>query len=315
MLTFAEFVNTIWIGSIYFISAAGLTLSYRVTRILNFAYINMITLGAYLAVILTLGGSTGNLILLIPLIFIAGSLLAMGMHYFVFSRLISFKASPLMLMASSIGIWIFLKYVYYAIVGYLQRAWKVGLYQATPSLNLDWGLEAYGIKLSGAFVTSIVLAVTVILSVYMFLVKTKMGKALRAVADNPSLAEVSGIPSEKVMYITWLIAGGLASLSGLMWAMFSIVTPEVGDNLILEIFAVSVIGGLYSIPLTAFGAYVISGAENLLMPVLHDTIGLEVSFRPFIAFLILLVVILVKPPLGAAGRLPYRFRFPRRKGR
>jgi len=312
MLTPVELINTVWIGSVYFISAAGLTLSYRVTRILNFAYTNMMTLGAYLAVILTLNG-TGNLLVLIPIVFVAGSLLAMGMHYFVFSRLISLKATPLMLMASSIGIWIFLKYVYYGIVGYLQRAWKVGLYQATPNLNLDWGLKAYGIEFSGAFVASIALAAAVILLLYLFLTKTRTGKALRAVADNPSLAEVSGIPSDRVMYVTWFIAGGLASLSGLMWALFSIVTPEVGDNLILEIFAVSVIGGLYSIPLTALGAYVISGAENLLMPILHDTIGLEVSFRPFIAFFTLLVVILIKPPLGAAGGLPYRFRLRRKE--
>ena len=98
----------------------------------------------------------------------------------------------------------------------------------------------------------------------------------------------------------------------MMWGLFAHVTPELGDTLILQLFAASVIGGLYSVPLTTVGAYTIAGAENIVMSLLHETIGLEVSFRPFLAFFILLIVILIRPPLGAGGGLPYRFKWLRR---
>lgn len=303
-----ELINTIWIGSIYFLSAVALTISYRVTAVLNFAHMNLMTIGAYMAVLMSLSGPV-HLGLAVPLVFITGAFLAMGFHAAVFSPLMRRGASPLVLMISSMGIWIFLKYIFYGILGYLQTAWRKELYLAKPRVLIGGEVEFAGLTISGGFYATLLMAAVAGISLYVFFSKTKVGRALRAVADNPGLAEISGISKERVMYITWFLAGGLASLSGMMWGIFAHVTPELGDALILQVFACSVIGGLYSVPLTTAGAYIISGAENIITPVLHATTGLEVSFRPFFPFLILLIVILIRPPLGAGGGLPYRFKW------
>ena len=307
----AEIINTFWIGSIYFLSAVALTISYRITTVLNFAHMNLMTIGAYVVVLMSLNGPV-QLGLAVPVVFIIGALTAMSFHATVYSPLMKRDASPLVLMISSMGIWIFLKYVIYGILGYLQDVWRRELYLAKPKVLVGGEVKFAGLTLSGDLFVALLMAAVVGLLLYLFFSKTKTGKALRAVADNPGLAEISGISKEKVMYITWFLAGGLASLSGMMWGLFAHVTPELGDTLILQLFAASVIGGLYSVPLTTVGAYTIAGAENIVMSLLHETIGLEVSFRPFLAFFILLIVILIRPPLGAGGGLPYRFKWLRR---
>lgn len=307
----AELINTFWIGSIYFLSAVALTISYRITTVLNFAHMNLMTIGAYVVVLMSLTGPV-HIGLAVPVVFIVGALTAMCFHAGVYSPLMKRGASPLVLMISSMGIWIFLKYVIYGVLGYLQDVWRRELYLAKPKVIVGGEVKFAGLMLSGDLFAALLMATIVGFLLYLFFSKTKTGRALRAVADNPNLAEVSGISKERVMYITWFIAGGLASLSGMMWGLFAHVTPELGDALILQLFAASVIGGLYSVPLTTVGAYTIAGAENIVMSLLHKTIGLEVSFRPFLAFFILLIVILIRPPLGAGGGLPYRFKWFRR---
>jgi len=269
------------------------------------------TIGAYTAVLLSLS-SPLHVAFAIPVVFLVGGIFMMAVHFAVYSRLMELKATPLVLMISSMGVWIFVKFFLYGLLGYLQKAWKVEMYLAKPRLIVGGEIKVEGLTLSGDLFTALALATLAAIFLYVFFSRTKTGKALRAVADNPDLAEISGISHSRVMYITWFIAGGLASLSGMMWALFAHATPELGDTLILQLFAASVIGGLYSVPLTTVGAYTIAAAENIVIATLHETIGLEVSYRPFFAFFILLVVILVRPPLGAGGGLPYRFKVLRR---
>lgn len=307
MIGSTELLNTIWIGMIYLIIALPLTLSYRVTRIINFVHINFITIGAYAGVLLILLG-INNLLLILPFSFLLGACVAVLNHFIAFSPLERREANPVILMIASLGLWIFYKYLVYSLLDIAQRAFKTNLFSIIPRATSLPSISFGSHVLGGNFLASGLVAGIVSLALYFLLSKTSIGMAIRAVSDNPMLAEISGISREMIVTITWAICGGIASIGGFLWALFAIATPEIGDSLILQIFAVSVIGGLESLLMTGVGAFVISGAENILMSFLNEFFGIPVSFRPFISFFTLLLIILARPPLGAGGGLPYRFK-------
>ncbi|MEM2027295.1 MAG: branched-chain amino acid ABC transporter permease [Candidatus Bathyarchaeia archaeon] len=307
-----ELVNTIWYMCLYSLMATPLTLSYRTSRVLNFAHGIYITVGAYVPVLI----SRGLNISLSPVIailasFSVGAILAMVSHLLVFSPLIRRRATPVTLMIASMGLWIFTKYALYAIISVLQKAWMTPLTYTNPNIDVPYSILFMGVDINARFILTILLAALVLTSLALFLTKTKTGMAIRAIADNPELAQLTGISREKTLLITWAISGGIAALGGFAWSIFAYVSPETGDNLILQVFACSVIGGLISLPITLIGAAIISSTENLLIVFLNRYFGVELSFRPFLSFLILLLTILIRPPAGAGGGLPYRYRFPR----
>jgi len=308
MMGATEVLNTLWIGVIYMIIALPLTLSYKVTKIINFVHVNFITLGAYVGVFLTLFG-VNNLFEMVPVVFIVGAAVAVLNNFIAFSPLEKRGSNPVILMIASLGLWIFYKYLIYAVLDLGQKVFKTNLFSMIPRASSLPEIVLGNHKLSGHFSASLLIGAAMVIVLYLLLTRTATGRAIRAVADNPTLAEISGIPRGRVVSITWALTGGMAAIGGLLWAFFAIATPEVGDTLILQIFAVSVIGGLESLLWTGVGAFVISGAENILMSFLNAVFGIPVSFRPFISFSALLIIILVKPPLGAGGGLPYRFRF------
>lgn len=306
-------VNTIWIGLIYSLMAIPLTISYKVTRVLNFAHTSLVTVGAYVAVILSLvyPDFFSNIFLALIVSFFAGSIVAILNHKLVYRRLMDKEASPVILMIASLGSWIFLKYSIYSVISVVSRTIKKDLYFAVPVFNYTLNLNFLGVS-NPAFIYSLILGPLLIVFTFLIFYKTSFGKAMRAVADNPQLSQISGISDESVMTLTWFLCGGLAAVSGVFWAMFSYASPEFADSLILQVFAACVIGGISSISLTILGGFIIAGAENILMTILYTLIGLDLSFRPFLSFLTLLIVILVRPPAGAAGGLPYRLKLKRR---
>lgn len=315
LIDFNVIINTIWIGLIYSLMAIPLTISYKVTRVLNFAHTSLVTVGAYVAVISSLiyPSLFSNIFMALIASFFAGSVVAILNHKLVYRKLIDKEASPVILMIASLGSWIFLKYLIYSIISVVSKAIKKDLYFAVPLFNYTLNLNLFGIS-NPAFIYSLILGFSLIGFTFLIFYKTSFGKAMRAVADNPQLAQISGISDEGVMTLTWFLSGGLAAISGVFWAMFSYASPEFADSLILQVFSACVIGGISSIPLTILGGFIIAGAENILMTILHSLVGLDLSFRPFLSFLTLLIVILVKPPAGAAGGLPYRLKLKRRGG-
>ncbi len=306
MVGLTEVYNTLWIGLIYIVMGLPLTLSYRTTGIINFVHINFITIGAYVGVLLSLLG-VKNILIIALVAFIVGAVIAVFDNVAVFKPLTRHGANVVILMVASLGLWIFYKYFLYALLDIIGKIVKENLVSVILELDLLPSITLGRIVVDGKFLTTLTLTVIVALFYYLVLTKTSIGKAIRAVSDNPQLAEISGIPRDHVVNFMWAMTGGAAAIGGLLWGIFAIVTPEVGDWLILEIFAVAVIGGLSSLLNTAIGAFIIAGAENIAMAALHEAFGLPLSFRPFITFLVLVIVILVKPPLGAGGGLPYRF--------
>ena len=317
-----ELINTAWYACLYSLMAVPLTLSYRTSRVLNFAHGVYITIGAYIPILISRGpGVRVSPIVAILSSFAAGAVLAMLSHLLVFSPLIKRRATSVTLMISSMGIWIFIKYAFYATLSVLQKAWMTQLTYTNPIIDIPPSIFIMGVDVNARFLLTVLLTASVFALLAFFLMRTKVGMAIRAIADNPELAQLTGISKEKILLATWAISGGIAALGGFVWSIFAYVSPETGDNLILQVFACSVIGGLVSLPITFIGAMIISSTENVLIVFLNRYFGVELSFRPFLSFFILVLTILIRPPAGAGGGLPYRYnitryiaRFLRRRG-
>ena len=314
MLTTYHLITAVHIGLIYVILAVPLTLSYKATKIINFVHINFITYGAYTAVLLYKFLDVRNVFIAAAAAFIVGGSISVADNVAVFEPLRRRGANVVILMIASMGLWIFYKYILYSLLDALSRTKKVNLISQLVRFETIKEVEIGSITLTSSFLTTLVVSGLLIIMLYLILEKTAVGKAIRAIADNPRLAEISGIPRDRVLNVMWFLAGGMAAVGGTLWILFAIATPEVGDTLILQIFAIAVIGGLESLLLTAVGGFIISFAENLGTAILNQAFGVPTSFKPFITFATLLIVIIAFPPLGAGGGLPYRFFRKTRRG-
>lgn len=131
------------------------------------------------------------------------------------------------------------------------------------------------------------------ISIYILRHRTMVGKAMRALASNPELAEISGIPIWRVRRIMWLVSGTLAGLMGGLWAFYTSITTETGWRLLLWLFASSVIGGIRSIPLTIAGSFIIGFSENLGMWFFNRFLSVDTAYKPIIAYLAIAISLLI----------------------
>ena len=307
MIGGADIINTIYIGLVYTVMAIPLTLSYKATGIINFPHINFITYGAYTAILLHDILGVNNVFIAALTAFLVGGVISIINNLSVFQSMLRRKTNLWIIMIASMGLWIFYKYLLYSVLDVLSKIYRINFISRLIRFSTLPTFQVGGLELSSAFSTTLILSAILLFGLYLFLERTTAGKAIGAISDNPVLAEISGIPKDKVINIMWFVVGGMTAVGGLMWVIFSIATPEIGDWLILVIFAIAVIGGLHSLTLTALGAFIIAAAENIGLLYLNQAFGVPTSYKPFISFLTLLIVIIVWPPKGAGGGLPYRF--------
>jgi branched-chain amino acid transport system permease protein len=164
------------------------------------------------------------------------------------------------------------------------------------------GFDAPKIKLFGATslsvidIASMVLSLVVIIGFAWWLMTTQTGKATRAISDNPDLAAASGIDVDRVIRIVWIVAAGLAGLSGVLWAYFRPgIKWDMGAQILLLIFAAVTLGGLG----TAFGALLGALVVGLLVEVSSLVIPSDLKY---VGALVVLIVILLVRPQGILGR-------------
>ena len=284
------------LGSILTLGAVGLTLIYGIVRFGNFAHGDLMTVGAYLALLLTgkifpaLGISDRHLgplsfgwvmlVSFVPAMLVTG-LVAMGVDRLVYRRLRSLRVSAVMLAISSLAVAFVLRSLIYI-------AWGPDYHFYTPGLRPMLMLPL-GIKLRPDQIFILVTAWALVIGLYVFLQRTKMGKALRAMADNPDLARVTGIPTERMTAWTWIIGGGMAAAGGVLLGIDSQVRPEMGWTLLLPLFAAVILGGIGNAYGALVGGMVIGIAQQV------STLWLLPTYKPAVAFFILILILLVRP--------------------
>ncbi|AFY35088.1 branched-chain amino acid ABC transporter permease [Calothrix sp. PCC 7507] len=271
-------INGIAVGSIIALAAVGLTLTYGILRLSNFAHGDFLTLGAYLTLLVnTLGVNIWLSMILATVGTVAAMLLS---EKLLWSKMRSIRANSTTLIIISIGLALFLRNGIIFIWGGKNQNYNVPVTSA---------LDIFGLKVPQNQLFVLGLAVVAILGLHYLLQNTKIGKAMRAVADDLDLARVSGINVDQVIFWTWLIAGTLTSLGGSMYGLITAVRPNMGWFLILPLFASVILGGIGNPYGAIAAAFIIGIAQEVSTPWLGS------QYKQGIALLIMILVLLIRP--------------------
>ena len=287
------------------VAAMGFTLIYGIVNMINFAYGEYLTVGAYLAWALI---AVGGLNIWASLLLATLGTTVVG---WVISRIFFVplhEQGPIPLLLTSIGLGFLLRNVYRFVFDVDRRYVELdSAYAAVPAATFRFDLPSVtvgGVDLLGEFfVTSnmlltILTAILLVGGLHLMLTRTDLGIAMRATASNEPLAELSGVPAYMIRQYTWLLASALAGITGVLLLTRESASPIVGFDQILFILAAAILGGAGSIYGATIGAIVIGLARELTaglgVPILSD---IPVS----VAFLILVVILLIRPE-GIAGQ-------------
>jgi len=272
-------------GSQLALGAIFVTLIYGILRFANFATGDMMSFGTMFAVLLTyyfqsLGISFGILptaLLTIPFAIFMMILYMLTIDKFVFSYYRIKKSPPVQLAMVSVGVMFVTQAIIRIIIGPTDRRFLDGekfILKASEFKEM-FGLNE-GLTIKSTQVLTIVVTIIVVSIMFWFLNKTKTGTSMRAYSDNEDLALLSGIDPKKVVLITWIIAGVLATIGGILYGLDKSYRPFVYFNNMLPIFAAAIVGGIGN-PYGAFlGGYVIAFAE----------IFLTYAYKRFFAYLL-----------------------------
>jgi len=277
------------------LTAGGITFLYITTRTFNFAHASMATFGFYVVyTLVALKG--GNPYIYFPLAFLFGSLLGIIVYFILNRPLLKRKVNEITLMMSTLGYDLILLSLIQMYCDYLTHTYKLYPRRVTMSV--------YDIKIGGMNASTYfapITAVLIITTLSLFLTKTKFGIAMRATIENTPLSEASGINSDKIYLTSWIIGGGMASLGGAVLSMATTGSPVLGMNLIANMFAGAILGGLYSIYGGLLGGFVVGLAEYAIVYWLAQSVGTWVLGYRLAIPLLIMVVTLLFFPRGLAG--------------
>lgn len=281
-------VASLQVGSLYALMAVGLTLTFAVTRLPNFAHAEFITVGAYAALIASLFLST-NLFLLLLCAFLAAAVVAALTNRAVFRPLARRKPPVYILILATFAVGLILRYTIFLFVD------RFGLFDLRIQTPQTVIFQNEWLTVTNTFAWVVPTSVLLVVALSLLLNRTGLGRQMRALADNANLARVLGVPIHRVHDITWLLAGGLAGVGGALWGMSTFVTPLLGWLAVLSVFAATVLGGMTSFVGTILGAYVVAFSENTVMQLLNAWFGVSFAVKPAIPFIIIMLVLLVRP--------------------
>ena len=312
-------IPAITYGSQLALGAIFVTLIYGVLRFANFATGDMMSFGTMFAVLLTYyfqsaGVGLGFLptaLLTLPLAILAMIFYMLFIDKFVFKYYRISKSAPVQLAMVSVGVMFVTQAIIRIIIGPSDRRFLDGekfIMKASEFKEMT-GL-AEGLTIKSTHMITIVVTIIVVAIMFWFLNKTKTGTSMRAYSDNEDLALLSGIDPKKVVLITWIIAGILATIGGILYGLDKSYRPFVYFNNMLPIFAAAIVGGIGNPYGAFFGGYVIAFAEifvtyaykRVLVYLLPEPLEpnslmqlLSTDYKFAISFSILVIVLIFRP--------------------
>jgi neutral amino acid transport system permease protein len=276
--------NGVVSGSILALAAIGVSLVYGMLRIVNFAHGDYLTYGAFAAVVVNITWRQ-NMVLAALAAVVAGAALAVGVEFVLWRPMRRRGAGLFTLFVTSLGLALVLRGVLYLVATPTPRTYRIDIFQV---------YDIHGVRLSESQVIAIAISFASILAVSLMFARTPFGKRLRALSDNPELAAISGIDTDRIVVYTWILAG---VMEGLIQSSFD---ANMGVILLLPVFAAVVLGGIGS----AYGAL----AGGLVLGLAQEFStwsklggGLSPTWKPVVAFVLLVLVLLVRPQ-GLLGR-------------
>ena len=290
-------VDGILMGSILALGAIGLTMVMHMLRFANFAHAELLSIGAYAALVfdalfeglspllataIAPFSMTFALIaaLVLSMALTAGS--AVLMDRLVFRR-VREKGDDLSMVFASFGVALIVRSGVGLIFGLHTQLYTQDIVFAVIVSQNPLVL----VKPDQVLVVVLALAIMAVL--HIVLTRTTFGYALRAVAENPGLAQVNGVNLRRMVMAVWLIAGGLAAAAGVFYGLANQITPHMGRDLVLPIFAATIVGGIGSIQGALLGGFIVGIAANVALMILPS------GYSPSVPFLIILAVLILRP--------------------
>jgi neutral amino acid transport system permease protein len=276
-------VNGAITGAILALTGVGATLVFGIQRIANFAQGEYLTFAAYVGFFLNVDAGQSLATATVGAIG-ATALLALALHFAVLRPL---RGRGLIATSlSTVGLGLMLRDVVFMVAGPNIRQLRID-----QAKVFDFKL----VRISPGQLAAIVMTLIVAPAVAYFLARTAIGKSMRAVADNRDLAAVSGVNVDRIGTYVWLLAGALAGVGGIMFAAVQgTFDPNLGFQVLFLIFTTVVLGGIGS----AYGALAAGFVLGLAMELSTWTGfagGLEPRFKPVLAFLTLIALLLYRP--------------------
>jgi branched-chain amino acid transport system permease protein len=286
-------VNALSIGAIYALIALGYTMVYGIIELINFAHGDVFMIGAFVSVIFIGGimGQTGPVEDIPLLIVLIGGALLFTMPIIGFlnvsiERLVyrPLRNAPrLAPLITAIGVSFILQNVALVVAGSGDRS-------APQVFPLGWHLELGGASISVLSIFIFVLALTLMIGLQLFISRTRLGRAMRATAQDREAASLMGVDQNQTIALTFLLGGMLAAAAGLIWGLrFGFVRQDLGFNSGLKAFTSAVLGGIGNITGAAIGGFVIGFIENFA-----SALGFS-RWSEFLVFMVLTFVLIFKP--------------------
>ena len=266
-------------GAIYALGAVGLTLVYGILKLVNFAHGDFLTFGAYMAFLVNV---TWDLPFVVAVFWamLATAVLGILLERVMWAPMRARGAGMLQLLLMSIGLALVIRYA-------IQFIWGTQLRQL--DVNDTATVDFLGLSIGRIFLVVIIVGFVVLIATGLMLRFSTLGKRMRALSDDIELAETSGIDTSRVIFWTWVLAGGFAGLAGVLLGATTQLQPEMGFELLLPIFAVVVLGGIGD----AFGAL----TAGILLGVVIEwsTFVVDERWKTTIGFVVLILVLVIRP--------------------
>jgi branched-subunit amino acid ABC-type transport system permease component len=294
MIDFINFylIPGITLGSIYALGAVGISMIFGILRFAHFAHGDLMTVGAYAALtaVWVLGIPALAAIPIAVIVTCAVALSADRLFYRPLREL-----PTIYTVIASFGVALILRSLIQTIWGTESHVYMTGFQK--PMILLDT------FRVATRHIQIVVATAALTLALHLFLSRTQMGKSMRAVADDPALASVAGLDTERVIRWTWIIGAGLAAVAGVFVGLDTDIHTNLGWNLLLPMFAAALLGGIGK-PLGAIaGGLIIGIAEEICtFPIFGDSL-ISPSYKSAVAFVIMVLILIFRPQGLFKGRM------------
>jgi len=282
-------VNALFLGSIYALIALGYTIVYGIIELINFAHGELFTAGAFIGVIVLsalqqMGWVETHFVLTLFIVFAMAmayvAVLGVAVEHVAYRPLRN--SSRLALLLSALGMSIFLSNGMMLAQGVSDRAY--------PQVFGMEGIEFLGAKITNGQIFIIILSLAMMIGLQLFVHRTKLGKAMRATAQNRTIARVMGINTDLTIRITFIIGPALGAAAGVMVGLFyGAVRFDMGFIFMIKAFAAAILGGIGSIPGAVLGGMIIGGIEVAWAAFLPS------AWKDVTTFTVLILVLYFKP--------------------
>ena len=281
---FMQFINGLNIGSIYALIALGYTMVYGIAKLINLAHGDVIMVGAYISFISMKFGLPWWLAVIISIV--ACAVLGVVMEKVAYKPLRN--ASRISLLITAIGISYLLQNLFQLIFGANPQPYHAFI--TLPALNLG------GISIQANYYITFSVSVVLMILLTLFVNKTTMGKAMRAVSEDEGAAKLMGINVDTTISLTFAIGCALAAIAGILYAnCYPMINPTLGSLPGIKAFIAAVLGGIGSIPGAVLGAFILGMVEAMTKAYISSQLTDTIVFA-------ILILMLVFKPAGILGK-------------